>query len=161
MNPRVVLVVARAENGAIGRDGRLPWHLPDDLRHFKRVTMGTPMVMGRRTFDSLPGLLPGRRHVVVTRDPDWSAPGAERAGTPQEALDIAGGERVSIIGGAEIFAAFLPLADEVILTEVHASPEADTFMPGFDAATWREVDRADHAAAAGAPAFSIVRLVRR
>lgn len=159
--PRVVLVVARADNGAIGKDGKLPWHLPDDLRHFKRVTMGTPMVMGRRTFDSLPGLLPGRRHIVVTRDPHWSVAGAERASTPQKALDVAGGERVSIIGGAEIFAAFLPLADEVILTEVHASPEADTFMPGFDVPPWREVARVEHAAQAETPAFSIVRLVRR
>lgn len=157
----MVLVVARAENGAIGKEGRLPWHLPDDLRHFKRVTMGTPMVMGRRTFDSLPGLLPGRRHIVVTRDPTWSALGAERATTPEEALQMAGGERVSIIGGAEIFAAFLPIADEVILTEVHASPEADTFMPAFDEAVWRETERVGHSACEKAPAFSIVRLVRR
>ena len=100
---RIALVVARAANGVIGRDGRLPWHLPEDLRHFKAVTLGAPMIMGRKTFDSLPGLLPGRRHIVLTRDSAWSAEGAEVARTAEEAIRLAGPDRVSIIGGAEIF----------------------------------------------------------
>lgn len=156
-----MLVVARADNGAIGKDGKLPWHLPDDLRHFKRVTMGTPMVMGRRTFESLPGLLPGRRHIVLTRDSDWAREGVETAPTPAAALRIADAPRVSIIGGAEIFAAFMDVADEVILTEVHFEPAADVFLPPFDAGVWQEVEREAHAARDGAPAFSIVRLTRR
>jgi len=157
----VTLVVARAENGAIGRDGRLPWHLPGDLKHFKAVTMGTPMVMGRRTFESLPGLLPGRRHIVLTRDPAWRADGAEVAGDVADAVRIADAQQISVIGGAEIFGLFLPLADRIELTEVHARPEADTFMPPFDPAHWREASREAHPAGDGKPAFSFVRLERR
>jgi dihydrofolate reductase len=140
---RITLVVARAENGVIGRDGGLPWHISEDLKHFKRVTMGSAMVMGRRTFDSLPGLLPGRRHIVLTRDPEWRAAGAELARSAEEALALAGQERVSIIGGAEMFALFEPLAEAVELTEVHGSPEGDTFLPRFDPARWREAARED------------------
>jgi len=157
----VTLVVARAENGAIGRDGKLPWHLPGDLKHFKAVTMGTPMVMGRRTFESLPGLLPGRRHIVLTRDPAWRADGAEVAGDVADAVRIADAQQISVIGGAEIFRLFLPLADRIELTEVHARPEADTFMPPFDPAHWREASREAHPAGDGKPAFSFVRLERR
>ena len=156
----IVLVVARAANGAIGRGGTLPWHLPADLRHFKAVTMGTPMIMGRRTFESLPKLLPGRRHIVVSRDPLWAAEGAETAASPADALARAGGGRVSVIGGAEIFRLFEPLATAVELTEIHAEIEADTFMPLFDAAIWRETMREDHPPAEGRPAYSFVRLVR-
>ncbi len=154
MSP-VTIVVARARNGAIGRDGTLPWRLPADLKHFKAVTMGTAMVMGRRTFDSLPGLLPGRRHIVLTRDPGWRADGAETAASVVEALALAAGEPVSVIGGAEIIALFLPRADAVELTEVHDEPEADTFMPEFDPAEWSEVSREDCAG------YSFVRLERR
>jgi len=157
----VTLVVARAENGAIGRDGKLPWHLPGDLKHFKAVTMGTPMVMGRRTFESLPGLLPGRRHIVLTRDPAWRADGAEVAPDVADAVRIADAQQISVIGGAEIFRLFLPLADRIELTEVHARPEADTFMPPFDPAHWREASREAHPAGDGKPAFSFVRLERR
>jgi dihydrofolate reductase len=155
----ITLVVARARNGAIGRDGRLPWHLPADLRHFKRVTMGSAMVMGRRTFDSLPGLLPGRRHIVLTRDPNRSAQGAEVAASPEEALRLAAPEPVSVIGGAEIFALFLPRADAVELTEIDADVEGDTFMPALDSAEWREVAREAHEAKDGRPAFAFARLV--
>src|SRR3954449_10664878 len=98
--PRITLVVARARNGVIGRDGKLPWHLPADLKRFKALTMGSVMVMGRRTFESLPGLLPGRRHIVLTRDRAWRAEGAEVAHDVDEALRLAGGEAVSVIGGA-------------------------------------------------------------
>lgn len=151
----VTIVVARARNGAIGRDGGLPWRIPADLKHFKAVTMGTAMVMGRRTFDSLPGLLPGRRHIVLTRDPAWHAEGAETARSVEEALDAADGAPASVIGGAEIIALFLARAEAVELTEVHDEPEADTFMPDFDRTEWREVSREDH------PDYSFVRLERR
>ena len=156
----IVLVVARADNGVIGRDGDLPWRIPADLRHFKRATMGTAMVMGRRTFDSLPRLLPGRRHIVLTRDRGWAAEGAEPVGSVEEAIAAAEGEPVSVIGGAEIFALFEPLADAAELTEVHIDAEGDTAMPAFDAASWREVSREHHPADGEVPAFSFVRLLR-
>jgi len=158
--PEIILVVARAANGAIGKGGTLPWHIPADLRHFKAVTMGMPMIMGRRTFDSLPKLLPGRRHIVVTRDRAWRAPGAEVAHSAEEALALAGTGQVSVIGGAEIFRLFEPLADAVELTEVHGDVEGDTFLPPFDPAGWREAARADHPPEEDRPAYSFVRLVR-
>jgi dihydrofolate reductase len=157
----VTIVVARARNGAIGRDGGLPWRIPEDLKHFKAVTTGTAMVMGRRTFDSLPGLLPGRRHIVLTRDPEWHAEGTLAARTTCEARTLAGGRPISVIGGSEIIALYLPLADSVELTEVHSEPEADTFLPAFEAEDWREVSREDHPAEGGRPAYSFVRLERR
>ena len=156
----VTIVVARAGNGVIGLDGALPWHLPADLKRFKAVTMGSAMVMGRKTFDSLPGLLPGRRHIVLTRDRGWSAPGAEAAHSADEALALAGDTPVSVIGGAEIIAAFLEIAYAVELTEVHCEAEGDTFLPPFDPAEWREAAREDHPAEDGRPAYSFVRLVR-
>ena len=157
----VTLVVARAENGVIGRDGTLPWHLPDDLRRFKALTLGAPMVMGRKTFESLPGLLPGRRHIVLSRSRDWSAEGAELAHDVAEALQRTGGDRLSVIGGAEIFRLFEPLADRIELTEVHAEIEGDTILPPFDPAKWVEIARETHQAEGGRPAFSFVTLARR
>jgi dihydrofolate reductase len=156
----IVLVVARADNGVIGRDGKLPWHIPADLKHFKAVTGGAPMIMGRKTFESLPGLLPGRRHIVLTRDPHWSVYGAEVTHSAEEALGLAGSERVSVIGGAKIFHLFLPLATRFELTEVHAQIDGDTFMPPPDGAQWREVSRERHEAENGRPAFSFARLER-
>jgi dihydrofolate reductase len=161
VKPEIVLVVARADNGIIGKDGKLPWHLPADLRHFKQVTMGTPMVMGRKTFESLPGLLPGRRHIVLTRDPSWSAPGTEVAASVDEAIRIADVERISVVGGAEIFDLFMPKATDIELTEVHFDAEGDTFMPPPDPAEWHEISRGRHEAEDGRPAYSFVRLVRR
>jgi dihydrofolate reductase len=159
--PPVTLVVARAQNGVIGRNGRLPWHLPADLKRFKALTMGSVMVMGRRTFDSLPGLLPGRRHIVLTRDPDWSAPGAEIARSLEEALRLANGERVSVIGGAEIFALFLPIADRLELTEVLVNIEGDTSMPDpRGPGCWRELWSEMHDAEDGRPPFRFVTLER-
>ena len=156
----IVLVVARADNGVIGRDGSLPWHIPADLKHFKQITTGAPMIMGRKTFESLPRLLPGRRHIVLTRDRGWSAPGAEVVHTVQDALAAADAERVSVIGGAEIFQLFAELAAEVELTEVHAAAVGETTMRAFDPAVWQEVGREQHPAEDGQPAFSFVRLVR-
>ena len=119
-DPQIVLYLARAQNGVIGRDGGLPWRIPADLKRFKAMTMGKPMVMGRKTFESFPSPLPGRRHIVLTRDPDWQAEGAEIARTPDDALALAGEvPEIAVIGGAEIFAPFLPLADRIELTEVH------------------------------------------
>jgi dihydrofolate reductase len=157
----IVLVVARADNGVIGRDGKLPWHLPADLKHFKQVTMGSPMIMGRKTFESLPGPLPGRRHIVLTRDPDWQAAGTEIARTASEALAKADAARITVIGGAQIFELLLAEATAVELTEVHCDAAGDVVMPAMDAAEWREVSREDRPAEAGRPAFSFVRLERR
>ena len=159
--PPVTLVVARAANGVIGRDGGLPWHIPADLKRFKALTMGSAMVMGRRTFESLPGLLPGRRHIVLSRDPDWTAEGAEVAHSAEEALRLAGGEPISVIGGSAIFAMFLPLVDRIELTEVHLDAEGDTVMPPFDPAMWREAAREAHAPEDGRPGYSFVTLARR
>jgi dihydrofolate reductase len=127
--PPITIIVARAENGVIGRGGTLPWRIPADLKRFKAVTMGSVLVMGRKTFESLPGVLPGRRHVVLTRDQRWSAPGAQVAHSIEEAIEIARGERISVIGGAEIFGMFLPLAERIELTEVLADVPGDTTMP--------------------------------
>lgn len=139
----ITLVVARAENGVIGRDGGMPWHLSGDLKHFKAVTMGKPMVMGRKTFESLPRVLPGRRHIVLTRDPDWSAEGAEVVHDLAEAVGIADAPEIAVIGGVAIFRMFDEIADAVELTEVHLAPDGDTVMPPFDPARWREVSRED------------------
>ena len=157
----ITIVVARADNGVIGKDGKLPWHLPADLRHFKAVTRGAAMIMGRKTFDSLPGLLPGRRHIVLTRDRDWRAEGAEVAHSVDEALNVAGAARVSVIGGAEIIDLFLPRATAVELTEVHREAEGDITLPAAHPAQWREVSREDHPPEGDRPAYSFVRLERR
>ncbi len=142
---KVALVAAVARGGVIGRDGGLPWRLPEDLAHFREVTMGHPVVMGRRTWESLPERfrpLPGRRNVVVTRSAEWNAEGAERAGSLDEALELLSGEeRVSVIGGGELFATALPLADEIVLTEIDADFDGDRTFPEIDPGEWREVER--------------------
>jgi dihydrofolate reductase len=152
----IILVLARADNGVIGRDNRLPWHIPADLKHFKAVTQGKPMIMGRRTFDSLPGLLPDRRHIVLTRDRNWQAEGAEIAHDREGALALAGEGDVAIIGGAEIFALFEPVATRIELTEVHADVAGDASVPP-PGPKWRELARARHD---GDPPYSFVTLVR-
>ena len=159
--PEITLVVARAQNGVIGRDGKLPWHIPEDLKRFKRLTMGTVMVMGRTTFESLPGLLPGRRHIVLTRDPSWSEPGVEVAHDVEEAIGLAGGQSISVIGGAEIFAMFLPMADRIELTEVLADIEGDTLMPDPRRdGSWRETSRVEEQAGSEGAPFRFVSLAR-
>ena len=143
--PPITLVVARASNGVIGKDGGLPWHISADLRRFKALTMGTVLVMGRKTFDSLPKVLPGRRHIVVTRDPQWRAEGVEVAHGAEEALALAGENPVSVIGGADIFRLFTGLADGIELTEVLAAVVGDTLMDDPRASgEWREVASEDH-----------------
>lgn len=154
----ITLILARARNGVIGRDGQLPWHLPADLKHFKALTMGQPMVMGRKTFDSFPAPLPGRRHIVLTRDPHWSAPGAEVAQDVDGALALAGEGPVAVIGGAEIFALFLDRADRIELTEIDAAPDGDAVVPPFTG--WHETARTEHPAEGDRPAYAFVTLAR-
>lgn len=158
------LVVARAANGVIGTAGKLPWHLPADLRHFKALTIGPdgsgrPMIMGRKTFDSLPGLLPGRRHIVLTRDVDWSARGAEVAHDIDAAIALAGAAEIAVIGGAEIFALALPRASRVELTEIAADFAGDTVMPPLGPG-WRETAREEHPRTEAHPPFAFVTLLR-
>lgn len=159
--PRITLIVARSLNGVIGREGKLPWHIPADLKRFKAITMGSAMIMGRRTFDSLPGLLPGRRHIVLTRDPDWKAEGAEVVHSADEAVAMAGAEPISVIGGADVFALFLPKADRVELTEVLDDIPGDTVMPDpRESSDWRETEVEVHPPEGDRPAFRFVTLDR-
>lgn len=149
-HPRIYLVAAVAANGVIGRDGRLPWHLPEDLRHFKRLTLGHPIIMGRRTWESLGGLLPGREHIVVTRTPGYEAPGAAVANSFDAALVLCAAEPiVFVIGGRELFAEALPLAAGLVMTEIHRDYEGDTWFPPYDRSRWRETQRERHAAPDG------------
>jgi dihydrofolate reductase len=145
---RIAIVAAVARSGVIGREGGLPWHLPEDMAHFRAVTIGHPVVMGRRTWESLPSRfrpLPSRRNVVVTRNASWQAEGAERAASLEDALDrLAGEERVSIIGGGELFSAALPLADELLLTEIDLDVDGDTFFPKLDQGQFEETSREEH-----------------
>ena len=159
MQREIVLVYARAANGVIGREGALPWHLPADLKRFKALTMGKPMIMGRRTFESFPSPLPGRRHIVLTRDPAWTAEAAETAHGVEAALALAGTGEIAVIGGAEINALFLPLADRIELTEIHAAYPGETVMPPLGP-EWREAARVEHAAESGRPAYAFVTLLR-
>jgi dihydrofolate reductase len=159
--PRITLIVARATNGVIGRNGTLPWRISADLKRFKALTMGSAMIMGRRTFDSLPGVLPGRRHIVLTRDRDWTADGVEIAHSVDEAIQLTGNEPVSVIGGAEIFKLFLPIADTFELTEVLGDIEGDTVMPDpRSQGQWREIVREEHRADGDTPGFRFITLER-
>lgn len=150
---KLSLVAAVARGGVIGRDGGIPWHLPEDLAHFKALTSGHAVLMGRRTWDSLPDRfrpLPGRRNVIVTRNEAWAAEGAERAGSLEEALArLAGEARVFVIGGAQIYREALPSADELHLTEVELDVDGDTFFPPVDPGRFAEVSRDPHIAADG------------
>jgi dihydrofolate reductase len=157
----VTMIVARAVNGVIGRDGMLPWHISEDLKRFKRLTTGSVMVMGRRTFDSLPGILPGRRHIVLTRDKGWSDEGAEVAFSVEQALALAGDESISVIGGSEIFELFLPIATRIELTEVLLDAEGDTMMADpRSTGAWREVASEAHAPDGATPGYRFVTLER-
>jgi dihydrofolate reductase len=155
---KIGLIYAQSRNGVIGQGGTLPWHLPEDLAHFKRTTLGAPVLMGRKTWDSLPPRfrpLPGRRNIVITRDANWQAAGAERAGTLDEAIALAAGaETLWVTGGAEIFRLAVPRADLAVVTEIDADFEGDTHAPELGA-QWRETARERHVAANGI-AFSFV-----
>lgn len=144
----VSLIVAVGQNGVIGRDGGLPWRMPSDLKTFRRLTMGKPIVMGRRTFQSIGRPLDGRTNIVVTRDPDFSAEGVTVMDSVEGALILArgiartsGADEVMVIGGADIFAAALPVADRVYWTDVQGKPEGDVHFPPLDALEWHEVSR--------------------
>jgi len=139
--PRLTLVVAAAENGVIGREGTLPWHLPEDLKRFKALTLGKPMLMGRRTFDSIGRVLPGRQTIVLTRSTQWSHPQVLVAHSLQEAIQLAGtAPELCVIGGADIFALSLPRAERIHLTRIHAQVQGETRLPELGA-EWREVAR--------------------
>jgi dihydrofolate reductase len=150
---RVSLVAAVARGGVIGRDGGIPWRLPEDVERFKSLTTGHAVVMGRRTWESLPARfrpLPGRRNVVITRNAEWRADGAERAGSVEEALALLGDEeQVFVIGGAEIYAAALSHADELALTEIDLDTEGDTLFPEWDRSAYEETAREEHVSADG------------
>ncbi len=152
------LILARARNGVIGKDGVMPWHLPEDLAHFKKVTMGCPVIMGRKTWDSLPPRfrpLPGRANIVITRQADWTAEGATRAASLVQALALCGdAPQAWVIGGAQIYAQALSLAHTAEVTEIEADFEGDAFAPEFGA-LWKEVARERHQSASGL-AFSFV-----
>ena len=160
----ISLVAAVARGGVIGRDNTIPWRIPADLARFREITMGHPVVMGRRTWDSIPARfrpLPGRRNFVVTRNPKWYGAGAERVGSLEEALRLVGDDaEVFVIGGAQIYTAALPLADELLLTEIDAEIEGDTLFPAVDGSLFEEVEREPHLQEGGPP-FAFVRYVRR
>jgi dihydrofolate reductase len=160
-HPEIILFLARAKNGVIGNAGEIPWRIPADQRRFKQLTMGKPMIMGRKTFDSLPGLLEGRRHIVLTHDPVWEEEGAEVARSVEEALRMSNAPHVAVIGGAEIYKLFLPHADKIELTEVDAKPEGDAIVAAFDTDVWQETAREAHPAEDGRPAYSFITLVRK
>ena len=144
---RVSIIVAADERGGIGRDGGLPWHLPEDLKRFKALTMGKPIVMGRRTWDSIGRPLPGRRSIVVSRQAGLAMAGAEVYGSLEAALEAAADTpETCVIGGAEIYRQALPRAEIVHLTRVHALVDADTFLPPLDGGEWEEVAREDRPA---------------
>jgi len=159
MSHEIVLIYARAANGAIGFEGRLPWHIPADLKRFKALTMGKPMIMGRKTFESLPGLLPGRRHIVLTRREEWDSEGAEHVRSVEEALATARRDNdtgeIAIVGGSAIYDVFRPLAQRIEITEIHADYQGDVFMKPLGA-EWEVTAREDHPAKGDDPAYSFV-----
>jgi dihydrofolate reductase len=156
----ITFVVARARDGTIARDGQVPWRIREDLQRFVAHTRGTPMIMGRKTFESLRKLLPGRRHIVLTRNRDWSAEGAEVAHTVEEALTLAGEGDITVIGGVEIFELFAPHATRFELTEVHEDTGGEVVME-YPGGEWVEVAREERAGEDGWPAHSFVTLKRR
>lgn len=159
----IILIYARAANGAIGFEGRLPWHIPADLKRFKALTMGKPMIMGRKTFESLPGLLPGRRHIVLTRRDRWEKEGAEQARSVEEALALAKEDNdtgeIAVVGGSAIYDVFRPLAQRIEVTEIHADYQGDVFMKPLGS-DWKVSAREDHPADGDQPAYSFVTYLR-
>ena len=163
------LIVAAARNGVIGRNNALPWHLPEDLKYFKRVTMGKPILMGRKTFESIGRALPGRSNLVITRNGEWQAEGVQVGRSLEAALSLAedialidGVDELMVIGGAQIYAEALPRAERIYLTELDADVEGDAYLPAIDRAAWREVSREVHAPSETNPyPYSFVVLDRR
>lgn len=162
--PAVALIAAVARGGVIGHDNALLWHLPEDMKHFRRTTLGCPVIMGRRTWDSLPAAfrpLPKRRNIVVTRNAQWREAGAEAAHSLPDALDLVAGEpRVFVIGGAQVYAEALPRADELFLTEIDHAFDGDAHFPEWPRAEFEELSRESHLGAEGWP-FHFVHYRRR
>lgn len=155
--PRISLIVAMDRKRGIGIENRLPWKLPEDLAHFKRTTTGHAIIMGRKTFDSIGRPLPGRRNIVVTRDPAWQRDGVLAAATPEQARELAQRETEAfIIGGAELFAQTIAIADRMIVTEIDSEFDCDTFFPAIDPASWRETGRETFQSTASGLDFAIV-----
>lgn len=165
--PEIVAVVAAAENGVIGVDNKLPWHIPGDLRRFKRMTVGKPVLMGRKTFQAIGKPLPGRHNIVLTRDPRWRAEGATVVGNLAEAIAAAGlspearADAIMVIGGAEMYALVMPLTTRIELTRVHLAPAGDSWFPALDMAQWQEVARESLPAEGEVPAHDFITLARR
>jgi len=168
-SPRLTIVVARARNGVIGRDNALPWRLPEDLSHFRTTTIGHALIMGRRTFESIGRALPGRRTIVVTRDPQWAHPQCERAGSLAEAIELAATpgpdptiatDEAMVVGGAQIYRDALAIADRIVLTEIDADFEGDAWFPAPDPRDWIEASRREAVSAAGLR-YAIVEYQRR
>lgn len=155
MNKTLTIVAAMGRNRAIGVDGGLPWRLPEELKHFKETTLGKPIVMGRRTWESIGRALPGRQNIVVTRQAGYEAEGCRVVGSLVEAIEVANGTEVMIIGGGELYRQALPLASRMVLTEVDRSPEADTWFPEWDPGDWRAVSHRRVTPEEGRPAFEI------
>ena len=158
---RLTLVVAIDAQRGIGIDNKLPWHLPEDLAHFKRVTLGQPIIMGRKTFDSIGRPLPGRRNIVVTRNADWRHAGVEAVASLEAAVALAGDEAASIIGGAQIFGQAMGIADRMIVTEIAHSFACDTFFPPIDPAIWLETARDTHRSDANGYDYAFVTYERK
>lgn len=166
---KIVLVAAIGDNNVIGHEGRLPWRLKSDLAHFRKLTIDKPVVMGRKTFQSIGRALDRRTNIVITRDASFAAPGVVTAASFEAALDLArkdavarGTDEIMVIGGSDVFAASLPLADRLEITHVHAAPEGDVTFPLIDPAVWREVSRTEHEAGPQDDAgFAVASYVRR
>jgi dihydrofolate reductase len=150
-----------ARNRAIGLNGEMPWHLPGELKHFKETTMGKPIVMGRKTMDSIGRALPGRQNIVVTRNPSFRAQGCDVAGSLDKAIQIARGEEVMIIGGGQLYAQVLPVTDRMVLTLVECEPEADTWFPAWSEEDWRQLGvRSEDADERNPYAYRVIELAR-
>ncbi|WP_312519169.1 dihydrofolate reductase [Massilia sp.] len=159
--PQLTLVVAVDANNGIGIDNQMPWHLPEDLAHFKRVTLGKPVIMGRKTFDSIGRPLPKRRNIVITRNSEWSHEGAEAAPSLEAAIAQLDGAPASIIGGAQIFEQAMPLADAMIVTHIEQAFACDTFFPPIDPSIWVETTRETHQDEAKGLRYAFVTYARR
>ncbi len=140
-SPELTIVVAVDKQNGIGVNNQLPWHLPEDLAHFKRITSGHPILMGRKTFESIGRPLPNRRNIVITRNASWQHDGVERAGSVEQAIALCGSDPAFVIGGAQIFAESLPLVERLIVTEIDGTFNCDTFLPPIDPAQWVQVSR--------------------
>jgi dihydrofolate reductase len=160
MKPRISIIVACARHGVIGRNNELPWHLPEDLAHFKQTTLGKPVIMGRKTFDSIVARLgkplPGRRNIVITRNRQWHYTGAEVTHNLENAIDLCAFEpEIFIIGGAELYRLAMPLADRLIVTEIALDTDGDAHFPAIDPEVWQETQRDEHGHASLPYAFVV------